>query len=43
MNVNDDDDDNDTVADRRPNLFGLDHHVCKVWLTGSLPNFGKCL
>jgi hypothetical protein len=24
-------------------LFGPDHLVCKVWLTGSLLNLGKCL
>ena len=39
----DDDDDDTTVAGHIPILFGLDHYVCKVWLTGSLPIFGKFL
>ena len=44
VDVHDDEDfDVDTVAGHKTNLFGPDHHVCKVWLTGFLLIFDKCL
>jgi len=39
----DEDVDFDTiVAGHTLDLFGPNHPVSKVWLTGSLPNFAKC-